>query len=419
MTGSKLIHRWSFIFLAVWLIVSSVYYLNFLLIGDITPNRDQGVLQSSIKLLFPFFIGLIIYIKSAHWLSYVHAAKTAIFSFIFLVILTFFSLSDVLGINFGAVFFLKLLIINLSLLLMAGVLRVLSERQLEQICDVILFTGVLVSLFSIYEIFFLSYLYQEYWIETEGMRSVSSLLNPNNLGVYIGACIIILTSSSKRWLFKVILGTIFLFPLLLSGSRTAWVCLFFTLIIIFIGNSYKNKDNLLLILPLGILLVSIYTWSDFVIEAIGTLGYDLSSRISDGRSSATRIDKYIEFLLNFNESYFFPDFDNKNAILVSESSYFTYVNYFGIFGCILFIVFASIFYKISLVKYFKNGPWIYIFVYYFFVGFFESVITSFPNNQLFMISIGSLVAFRGMGDNKKMKLDRVNHENDKYLQTMY
>lgn len=418
MNSAKLIHRRYFNLISFWLVVSSVYYLNFLLTGDITPDRNQGVLQSSAKLLFPFFIGLLVYIKSIRDLSYHHAAKIAIFSGLFLIFLSLRVFSDVFDIRPGAVFFLELLVINLSLLMMGGVLRVLSQSQLEKICDVILFTGVIVSIFSMYEIFFLSHLYEDYWIQTEGMRSVSSLLNPNNLGVYIGACIVILVSSAKTRLFKILLGALFLFPLLLSGSRTAWVCLFVILIIILIRNSCKNPANLLLMLVVFVFLISIYIWLDSIVDAIGLFGYDLSSRISDGRSSAIRIDKYMEFLLNFNENYLFPDFENRNIFLVSESSYFTFVNYFGIFGCVLFIAFASLFYKITLVECFKSGPWIYVFVYYIFVGFFESIITSFPNNQLFMISAGSFLVFRG-ASGKKVKSSILNYENDKCLQSVH
>ena len=156
----------------------------------------------------------------------------------------------------------------------------------------------------------------------------------------------------------------------------------------------------MLAVPLFFLLI--YVWSDVVFDSLSVFGYDLSSRISDSRSSAARIDKYVEFLSNLNENYFFPDFDNKNIVLVSESSYFTYINYFGIFGCVLLLAFVSQFYRIDLVKYPKGGPWVYVFVYYCFVGLFESTITSFPNNQLLMISAGSIIALRGVGG-RKMK----------------
>lgn len=402
MIDVKLINRHFFKFIGFWFFISSLYYLNFLLEGDITPDRNQGVLQSSVKLLVPFLIGLFVYIKSVRILAYGHVAKITIYSWLFLIFLFFRVFSDDFYISPGTVFFLELLVINFSLLMLGGMLRVLSQSQLEKFCNVILFSGVVVSIFSIYEIFFLDHLYQDYWIRTEAMRSVSTLLNPNNLGIYIGACILILVFSATKLLFKIIFGALFLFPFLLSGSRTAWVCLFVVLMIFLIRISYKNSANFFLMLAVPLFFLLIYVWSDVVFDSLSVFGYDLSSRISDSRSSAARIDKYVEFLSNLNENYFFPDFDNQNIVLVSESSYFTYINYFGIFGCVLLLAFVSQFYRIDLVKYPKGGPWVYVFVYYCFVGLFETTITSFPNNQLLMISAGSIIALRGVGG-RKMK----------------
>ena len=153
---------------------------------------------------------------------------------------------------------------------------------------------------------------------------------------------------------------------------------------------------------LFILLSVAFIFSDFFVSVIDYLGYDLSSRLSDNRSSVARLDKYTEFLLNFNVDYFFPDIYNKNIVLVSESSYFTYVNYFGILGVVLFLVFIFMYYRISFVRSRHYKPWFFIFIYYLVVGLFESLVTSFPNNQLFMLSAGCLISFRGI-NNKQMK----------------
>lgn len=389
-----------FISIAAWIIVSSAYYLNFLLEGDISPERNQSIFQSFLKLCVPFFIGLYLYLKSVDKFSFYHATKLLILTGALIISLYFRVFAGDFEFEPGLIFFLELLAINLSLFLLGGLLKVLNEKQLEKFSDVVLFSGVLVSFFSIYEIFFLSHLFQEYWIRTEGMRSVSSLLNPNNSGVYMGACILLLMLSVKRWILKIPLGMIFFFPFLLSGSRTAWVCLLIVLMIFGINNSFKNRINLFLTILFYMLVLITSVFLDFFASIIDSMGYDLSNRIADNRSSSARLDKYIEFLLNFNVNYFFPDIYNSNILLVSESSYFTYVNYFGVLGFILFFIFFFIFYKISFVKDKKYRPWNFVFIYYLFVGLFESLVTSFPNNQLFMISAGCLIAFRGMKNNR-------------------
>lgn len=389
-----------FISIAAWIIVSSAYYLNFLLEGNISPERNQSILQSFLKLCVPFFIGIYLYIKSVNDFSLYYAAKLLILSGILIISLYFRVVAGYFEFEPGLIFFLELLVINLSLFLLGGLLNALNEKQLEKFSDVVLFSGVVVSFFSIYEIFFLSHLFQEYWIRTEGMRSVSSLLNPNNAGVYMGACILLLMLSEKRWILKISLGMIFFFPFLLSGSRTSWVCLLIALMIFSIGNSFKNRINLFLTILFYMLVLIAFIFFDFFVGIIDSIGYDLSARISDNRSSSARIDKYIEFLLNFNIDYFFPDIYNENSVLVSESSYFTYVNYFGVLGFVFFFIFFFIFYKISFVKNKKYRPWNFVFIYYLFVGLFESLVTSFPNNQLFMISAGCLIAFRGMNNNR-------------------
>ena len=348
-------------------------------------------------------------------LAYRHVVKIFILLILFLSALSFRAFFDDSHTKPGLIFSSELIIINLSLLMMGGLLRVLSKNQIEKICNVLLLSGVIVSIFSMYEIFFLSHLYQEYWIRTEGMRSVSSLLNPNNCGVYIGACIVLLFSSTRTLLFKISLGLVFLFPWILSGSRTAWVCVLATLAVIGIRNSWKNPKNALILFSTLVCLIFIPFWVDFAIDIINGFGYDLASRISDDRSSTARLDKYMEFLLNFNVDYFFPDFYNENIVLVSESSYFTYLNYLGIFGCILFFYLVFWFYKIHITNCFKNRILVYIFLYYIFVGFFESVITSFPNNQLFFISAGSFLVFRGVDQNKILHFSRLNYENNRHL----
>ncbi|WP_228940545.1 hypothetical protein [Photorhabdus thracensis] len=80
-----------------------------------------------------------------------------------------------------------------------------------------------------------------YWRATGGIRSISSLFNPNNSGLYAGAIILLIFSIgiNKSIITLLSLG-LSTFTLVASGSRTAWVSLF---IIFFLSLFMKDKAS--------------------------------------------------------------------------------------------------------------------------------------------------------------------------------
>jgi len=133
----------------------------------------------------------------------------------------------------GVAHYLVVLLVMASMIGLSCVLNAMTEWQRGALVDVIIISGVLVSLFSLAEFFLMRDMFEVHWKRIGGMRLVSSLLNPNNMGIYIGACLIFLLNarSGMARCMKIVL---LLFPFLMSGSRTAWVAFLLTFFVRFI-----------------------------------------------------------------------------------------------------------------------------------------------------------------------------------------
>lgn len=377
------INNFLFFLVCTWFVFSSIYYVNFLLLGDVSADRDQSIFQSSIKIIFCFIVSAVFF-----YLSRMHLYLVS-----YILFFSFFIFLYLLNVYFpfstGFKYFVDIFMIMTSLLGYFFILRVLSSKQRLIVVDVFVFTGCIVSFFSIFEIFFLPHLFLSYWSQTGGVRSVSTLLNPNNMGVYIGACIVLLFYSSYRSYLKIFLFFLFLYPFFMSGSRTAWLGL--SIIFLCINFfSFFRRVTILKVLKWMLLL--------FVFCLILFLflngEYKLGGRFSDGYTASIRLNKYFDYISGFEASYFFPDFLSERERLVSENMYFMVLNYFGIFifFFVLFLFFSFFKMKSDFLNSEKDVVWVYIFLYFLLVGFFESIITSFPNNQLLFLAAGSLFA---------------------------
>lgn len=65
----------------------------------------------------------------------------------------------------------------------------LLDGRLSRLTSILIGSAVIVAFGSIAELVLLHGNLLAYWAQTGGVRSISTLLNPNNLGLYQGACL--------------------------------------------------------------------------------------------------------------------------------------------------------------------------------------------------------------------------------------
>jgi hypothetical protein len=206
----------------------------------------------------------------------------------------------------------------------------LDDISLEKIPYLLVWTGVVVGVFSFIEIFFYGDLFVEHWSRTGGMRSISTLFNPNNLGLYLGMCLIFLTGINYRPLKKLIISLPIIFGFVLSGSRTAWVAfiatIFFSNLYSFI--KYKNTDfavirirTLLLLIFLGFFATTINN-----IEWSHQDSSQLQLREIDMETANIRLENFSAYVESIDYSIFIPDLDAIRTHLISDCAYLVILN---------------------------------------------------------------------------------------------
>lgn len=365
--------------LLFWLFYSAFYYIGNFITGDVVADRSSNIYHKIFKYVAVLFFVLSFMITYEIWCLLLFF----IFSGIFLI--------SALVLFYNGIFAIEMLetlivVISFSGLSYLGV--IISQKFQQKIASVIILSALFVSLISFYEFFFMWPVLGDYWRDTGGYRSVSTLLNPNNLGLYLGAAIMVLflvENISK--IKKILIFGIVFSSLLMTGSRTAWLSLFvagsFAYLFNF-GSSFSLKKTIIFI-STGLLL------SIIILNIILVGGVSLPERATDMHTAELRIDKYLSYLLNFDKSYLIPDFHGERIDKVSESSYFYYFNSLGIIAGALFLLMALSLFYISLRSSCEKiylSPFALIVGYYMFAMIFENVLMSFPNNQLFFLCVG-------------------------------
>jgi hypothetical protein len=226
---------------------------------------------------------------------------------------------------------------------------------------------------------------------TDDYRSVSTLLNPNNLGIYLGAALLLLFSLTKHAvLLKVLFSTIIFTALLMTGSRTAFLSFICAGSIFYLlRGGWESFIKRLVIFSLSALFFILALWL-FVVMGV----FSLPERAFDFYTATIRLEKYFSYLINIDYTYILPDFYGYRIVEVSESGYFNYLNALGVpaafmlFFYVLYFLFSSKSGGLVLPK----GVFGIIFLYYLVAMIFENVLMSFPNNQFFFIALGASIA---------------------------
>lgn len=365
-----------YFFILVWVLVSSLYYVGFLFSGEIVASHGSNFVHKVAKYVVALLLSTILMMYSRNFIA-------LLFYFFFLVIIITFSLVFP---ESTSSMDLPLVIFSMSGL--GLLLGLINERRSSLLIKVFVLSGSIVGCFSVIEVYYLGYLYQSYWDATDGVRSVSTLYNPNNLGLYVGGCLILMFFSGFSLSTKVLVSLPILFSFFMSGSRTAWLAFFLVTIIYcffrFGKLSYGKLVALIFVVGLGFLMA---------LAAFLIGGITIPDRLTDFQSASIRLERYYNFLTSFDVSYFFPDFNEYRSGLVSESSYFTLFNSLGVIGALLLFVLSLIFFRRRGIHSASDG-WRLVFFYYVFAGFFENILNSFPNNQLLFISLGVFFTMR-------------------------
>ncbi|EIJ8438140.1 O-antigen polymerase, partial [Salmonella enterica] len=205
--------------LKVWLIVSSLYYLNAIFSGVDALKYNEDLTQKFIKYAICFIISFFILFNSKR-VKFLGAS-------LFFIILSVASV--VIG-NVVTVYATTMLIIAT----MVGFSQIILyfSNDMSKINMVLLWTGIIIGSISVLELtVFYDYMVS-YWVSTGGVRSISSLLNPTNSGAYSAIIILIALGTNIRSKFKKTLFVLMpMITLISSGSRTAWLSLALTLLL--------------------------------------------------------------------------------------------------------------------------------------------------------------------------------------------
>lgn len=369
--GRESTNRLIFKLFLTWLVVSSLYYISFLFSGDVQAAVDKNFLHKAFKYLGAAFFSFVFLINASRYLL--------AWGMVLLLAL----IGSACIIKPEIIYQADLIIVLLSMFGLVIVLSRLNECESSALVKIIVASAVLVSIFSFVEICFLSGLYREYWHATGGMRSISSLYNPNNMGLHQSAAFILLVTSGLAVRYKVILSSLIGFGLIMSGSRTAWISLFIVLCALYLFNSGKlflvRAGSAFMLFLLAIIMLMVVSYFQVLW---------LPERLSNFDSAYIRIERYFLFFSSFDFSYMLPDWGYSRAGLVSESGYFTLFNYFGFCAFLVLLCLAILFFKVHGSPDYLRG-WKFVFMFYLVAALFENVLNSFPNNQLLFLAAGA------------------------------
>ena len=358
-----------------WLFISAFYYVGNFISGQLLVPTDDGAFHRIMKYTIALSVSAFFLYAYRLWAGFLF------YIFIFFVFFPFlYWYVDGENVFYAVGLFLVIF----SFAGFFFIAQQLTDTELDGVLNVFIFSAFFVSLISFYEYFFMWPVLGDYWLATGGYRSVSTLLNPNNLGIYLGAAIIVLLIRKPYSLiFRVIVGGVVFCALIMSGSRTALVSIVIPLFFALVFSRFLVVRVRVLMLGFaGLVLLSVLL---FFVPWL-----DIVSGFRGLESASIRLDKYAYFISSFDSSYLEPDFSEERFFYTSENSYFHVLNSLGLI-VVLLLMLGGLFFKLDTSRS-KEEPSAkaisYLFLYYLIAFCFENVIVSFPNNQLFFFAAG-------------------------------
>lgn len=367
--------------LVLWLIVSAFYYINHLFSPSFYMGYDEGTLHKVLK--YVVCLSLSVYFCFA-----ARAYKLLLICGLTLLLAGFFVMDR------G-----NLEIATISMMVagtMAPFMLIPSlwEERMLLIGRVIVLCGAVVGIFSIIELAVLAPLFESTWASTGAIRSISTLFNPNNLGLYVGVAIVLLPYMRLSTLLTSLCGALLMFSLVASGSRTAWVSLVIALVyaLIVSADARARLGGLLhrylpQFLLTGVVLACIYaTYQALSIPP----DIEVTNRGADLYTASIRWQNFATFVGLIDGWLLLPDLWGERADYIQDNFYLVVVNSFGVIWLIFFLTFFVTHFSPRRSRSPDLFPWRLVFVFYMVSGLSGSVINAFPNNQLLFLSMGAI-----------------------------
>lgn len=371
--------------LILWLTVSAFYYIENLF----SPNFDFGTTEATPHKILKYAACLSF---SLYFCLATHAYRLLLFCALILL------LSSLLAISHNT-FDISTVSIMITGTMMPFILvPTLWKDRLLLLGQVIVTCGAIVGFFSIIELTLLAEQFESYWTSTSSIRSISTMFNPNNLGLYTGICLLLLPHMKFRTGWAIVFGMLLIFSLIASGSRTAWVSLALVQIYAMIVNANIRNTlttlltrNLVKLALSGIAIASTYA----VALATSTPpGFETVNRGTDLYTVTIRWQNFLTFASMIDDSILLPDQIGERTNYIQDNFYLVALNSFGVIGVLLLITFIITHFSLRRSKNPNLTPWKLVFIFYMVSGLGGSQLNSFPNNQLFFLSMGALLVYR-------------------------
>lgn len=364
--------------LLYWVLISAMYYVGRLFSGELSSGYDQFLLHKGFKYVAATCFSLL-------FLFYGRNPLASLFVLSGILLLVALCIVEPASLRH-----IDVLLVLMSMGGLVAVLNALSVAQRQLLEGAAVVSAGLVGVVAINEWQFLPTLYADYWNLPGSTRLIGSLYNPNNMGLYQGACTLLLLSSRLPIRFKLLMAPLILFALVMSGSRTAWLALVVVAgiaLLPHLGRVRLNRRALGVLIGLGGFLLLV------LLAGLVSGKFGIPERLTDYQSALIRLERYSDFLLNANVEYLFPDLQDERTHLVSESSYFAALNSLGLIGVALVMLCAVLLFAQRSEPTINSG-WRLVFWFYLVAAIFENILNSFPNNQMLFISAGAYFVVR-------------------------
>ncbi len=272
----------------------------------------------------------------------------------------------------------------------------LMDGGVGRLTSVLIWSGVLVGLGSILELALLRGNLLAYWAQTGGVRSVSTLLNPNNLGLYQGACLTLWGYMFNKGRAQLFPGVVMMFSLVASGSRTAMVAMLLMAVIAVVWDRSilaairtTLKEHVQAFIGLTAAgLAAIYT--------VGTIsdleGIASFKRGADLYTLVLRQQLAARFAEAADWTLIWPDLWGVRELFVQDNAFLALLNSHGVIvASLLLWQLLNIPRKATQANVDDLKAYQHLSVFYLVSGLSISFLNSFPNNQLFFIAVGAWI----------------------------
>lgn len=370
----------------LWLVVSSLYYIQTLFSGEFVLDVEEGFTHKFVKYVVCAAL-------SASLIARSRDVGTAAFVFI---------LTGVLAAHLGTGGPPNLFATSvLAMLTMVGFSCLLTvfPHATRGLARTVVWSGALVGIFSMIELTVLAEKFIPYWAATGGVRSIATLFNPNNLGMYAGAALLLMPWAQLTRRSGVCLCIPLCFALIASGSRTAWIALAACLLVLLASSNGAARRlrcamvryRMAILIVLGLVLAAALA----VASLLEQTGIESENRGANLLTASIRWTNFVAYIDALGWHSLLPDTLDKQAHLIQDNVYLVVFNVLGGLGLLLSIaMLATLTRPQRKVPREDRAAWRLLMVYFLVSGLSGTFLNSFPNNQLFFIALGGLLAPR-------------------------